>query len=232
MPVRRTPTLVLMESMSHDRHRKRWLIAKHILVVTTDIREANNFGDETLAMEEANNWLYLGNNNRYLKLDEQVASEEFQTIVKVEKEEDDDTMRLKRRRKKLEPEDPSATGHQHLTELIPHVQVTPNHSGGITIKEKKRSEAPLPTDVIFNLGMEVRHKTHANQCTSKSQERHRTAQVLYNGLRRVWQPYRHAAPSIRPGSLFPLDPGCWHQPSCFLYSSTKRAKHQIGLRFK
>lgn len=49
--------------------------------------------------EKANNWLYLGNNNRYLKLDEQIASEEFQTIVKVEKEEDDDFMQSKQRRK-------------------------------------------------------------------------------------------------------------------------------------
>jgi hypothetical protein len=50
-------------------------------------------------LKKANNWLYLGNNNHFLKLDEQVASEEFQTIVKVEKEEDDDSMQSKQRRK-------------------------------------------------------------------------------------------------------------------------------------
>ena len=37
----------------------------------------------------ANNLLYLGNSNCYMEHDEQVVREEFQTIVKVEKEEED-----------------------------------------------------------------------------------------------------------------------------------------------
>jgi len=37
----------------------------------------------------ANNLLYLGNNNCYVEHDEQVVRGEFQTIVKVEKEEED-----------------------------------------------------------------------------------------------------------------------------------------------
>jgi hypothetical protein len=38
-------------------------------------------GDHSL--EKVNNSLYLGNNDCYVELDELVAKEEFQTIVKV-----------------------------------------------------------------------------------------------------------------------------------------------------
>jgi len=41
------------------------------------------------SFEKANNSLYLGNNNCYLELDKQVATEEFQVIAKVEKEEEE-----------------------------------------------------------------------------------------------------------------------------------------------
>jgi hypothetical protein len=41
------------------------------------------------SFEKANNFLYLGNNNFYLELNKEFAREEFQTIVKVEKEEVD-----------------------------------------------------------------------------------------------------------------------------------------------
>lgn len=50
------------------------------------------------SFEKANTSLCLGNDNCNLELDEQVAREEFQTIVNVEKEEDDCSIQLNQRR--------------------------------------------------------------------------------------------------------------------------------------
>ncbi|EFX75291.1 hypothetical protein DAPPUDRAFT_108097 [Daphnia pulex] len=156
-----------------------------------------------------------GNNKSYLELDEEVAREASQTVVKVEKEEDDEADEnlsvdaIKQEKEKIETEEvdeecgvevdddfmqqlhvesepkvepeetpttgtPTANGTYSTRSKTGTIvarsyvdmkwrNLTTNGSGGVTIKEersgtptKTKSQSPLPSDVIFKLGMEGR----------------------------------------------------------------------------